>query len=97
MQPSQESWDPMAGEHESLSDADSEDRHHPFGGRWKGSKISAKYIKNYTSIDPTLGRYQPFPQFVKSIQDIQISFFFINYIGIQRKNQNINANILKQK
>ena len=42
LEPSQESWDPMAGEHETLSDADSEDRHQLFWGALEGLKNQCK-------------------------------------------------------
>ena len=45
--------------------------------------------KNYTSIDPnSMDRYEPFPQFVKPIQIIQVSTFIS--IDVQRQDRHIN-------
>jgi len=60
-----------------------------FGGRWKVSKISAKYIKNKPR-RPHIGKVPTISAACKP--EIYKSSSFITR-GIQRKNQNINTNI----
>lgn len=66
---------------------------------WFRGKLGMKIENDYTSINPnSMEKSEPFPQFVKPIQNMQISTL-INFINkdFQKQNGRINTNTIFKK